>query len=339
MKIAILDDYQDAVRGLDCFKLVAGHEVKVFNNSARGLGQLAIRLAPFDALVLIRERTAFNRALLARLPNLKLISQTGKVAGHIDVAAASELGIAIAEGVGSPTAPAELTWALIMAAQRKILPYAQHLQEGLWQTASIEPARNTLGSVLKGRTLAIWGYGKIGQLIAGYGRAFGMQILVWGSEASRAAAVAAGDTAAATREEFFETADVLSLHLRLAPATRGLVTAEDLARMKPGALFVNTSRAELVAEGALEAALQLGRPGAAALDVFTEEPLPPTSPLLKLPNVLATPHLGYVEQDSYELYFRYALQNIVDFAQGNCTRLLNPEVLAHARQRGDTQDR
>lgn len=332
MKIAILDDYQDAVRGLDCFQLLDGHEVKVFSNTARGLGQLAIRLAPFDALVLIRERSSFNRALLSKLPNLKLLSQTGKVSGHIDVAAATELGIAIAEGIGSPTAPAELTWALIMAAQRKIVPYAQHLQEGLWQTSSLEPARNTLGTVLKGRTLAIWGYGKIGQLIAGYGRAFGMTILVWGSEASRAAAVAAGDTAAASREAFFEQADVLSLHLRLSDKTRGLVTAEDLARMKPTSLFVNTSRAELVAEGALEAALPQGRPGAAALDVFTDEPLPPGSPLLLLPNVLATPHLGYVERDSYELYFRYALQNIVDFAQGQCTRLLNPEVLAHARQ-------
>ena len=332
MKIAILDDYQDAVRNLDCFKLLDGHEVKVFSNTARGLGQLAIRLAPFDALVLIRERSSFNRALLSKLPNLKLLSQTGKVSGHIDVAAATELGIAIAEGVGSPTAPAELTWALIMAAQRKIVPYAQHLQEGLWQTSSLEPARNTLGTVLKGRTLAIWGYGKIGQLIAGYGRAFGMTILVWGSEASRAAAVAAGDTAAASRVAFFEQADVLSLHLRLSDKTRGLVTAEDLARMRPGALFVNTSRAELVQEGALEAALQAGRPGAAALDVFMEEPLPPTSPLLLLPNVLATPHLGYVERDSYELYFRYALQNIVDFERGQCTRLLNPEVLAHARQ-------
>lgn len=332
MKIAILDDYQDAVRNLDCFKLLDGHEVKVFSNTARGLGQLAIRLAPFDALVLIRERSSFNRALLSKLPNLKLLSQTGKVSGHIDVAAATELGIAIAEGIGSPTAPAELTWALIMAAQRKIVPYAQHLQEGLWQTSSLEPARNTLGTVLKGRTLAIWGYGKIGQLIAGYGRAFGMNILVWGSEASRAAAVAAGDTAAASRETFFEQADVLSLHLRLSDKTRGLVTAEDLARMRPGALFVNTSRAELVQEGALEAALQAGRPGAAALDVFMEEPLPPTSPLLLLPNVLATPHLGYVERDSYELYFRYALQNIVDFERGQCTRLLNPEVLAHARQ-------
>jgi D-3-phosphoglycerate dehydrogenase len=332
MKIAILDDYQDAVHGLDCFKLLDGHEVKVFSNTARGLGQLAIRLAPFDALVLIRERSSFNRALLSKLPNLKLISQTGKVSGHIDVAAATEMGIAIAEGIGSPTAPAELTWALIMAAQRKIVPYAQHLQEGLWQTSSLEPARNTLGTVLKGRTLAIWGYGKIGQLIAGYGRAFGMTILVWGSEASRAAAVAAGDTAAPSRKAFFEQADVLSLHLRLSDKTRGLVTAEDLARMKPTSLFVNTSRAELVAEGALEAALPQGRPGAAALDVFTDEPLPPGSPLLLLPNVLATPHLGYVERDSYELYFRYALQNIVDFAQGQCTRLLNQEVLAHARQ-------
>ena len=332
MKIAILDDYQDAVRGLDCFPLLDGHEVKVFSNTARGLGQLAIRLAPFDALVLIRERSSFNRALLSKLPNLKLISQTGKVSGHIDVAAATELGIAIAEGIGSPTAPAELTWALIMAAQRKIVPYAQHLQEGLWQTSSLEAARNTLGTVLKGRTLAIWGYGKIGQLVAGYGRAFGMSILVWGSEASRAAAVAAGDTAAESREAFFEQADVLTLHLRLSDKTRGLVSNEDLARMKPSSLFVNTSRAELVADGALEAALPQGRPGAAALDVFTDEPLPPSAPLLLLPNVLATPHLGYVERDSYELYFRYALQNIVEFTQGQCTRLLNPEVLAHARQ-------
>ncbi|OEZ96060.1 putative 2-hydroxyacid dehydrogenase [Janthinobacterium sp. HH107] len=332
MKIAILDDYQDAVRGLDCFKLLDGHEVKVFSNTARGLGQLAIRLAPFDALVLIRERSSFNHALLSKLPNLKLISQTGKVSGHIDVAAATELGIAIAEGIGSPTAPAELTWALIMAAQRKIVPYAQHLQEGLWQTSSLEPKHNTLGTVLKGRTLAIWGYGKIGQLIAGYGRAFGMTILVWGSEASRAAAVAAGDTAAVSREAFFEQADVLSLHLRLSDKTRGLVTSEDLARMKPTSLFVNTSRAELVADGALEAALPQGHPGAAALDVFTDEPLPPGSPLLLLPNVLATPHLGYVERDSYELYFRYALQNIVDFTQHQCTRLLNPEALQHARQ-------
>ena len=329
MKIAILDDYQDCVRDLECFKLLDGHEVKVFTNSTRGLGQLAIRLAPYDALVLIRERTSLSRALLAKLPNLKLISQTGKVAGHIDVAAATELGIAIAEGIGSPTAPAELTWALLMAAQRKIVPYANNLKDGLWQTVSTEQAFNTLGTTLKGRTLAIWGYGKIGQLIAGYGRAFGMNVLVWGSQASRDAAVAAGDRAAASREAFFEQADVLTLHLRLNDATRALVTADDLARMKPTALFVNTSRAELVAQGALEAALLQGKPGAAALDVFTSEPLAPDAALLRMPNVLATPHLGYVEKDSYELYFQYALQNIADFANGTCSRVLNPEYAAN----------
>jgi D-3-phosphoglycerate dehydrogenase len=327
MKIAILDDYQDAVRQLDCFKLLDGHEVKVFTNSSRGLGQLAIRLAPFDALVLIRERTAFPRALLSKLPNLKLISQTGKLAGHVDVAAATEHGVAIAEGIGSPVAPAELTWALIMAASRKIVPYANNLKQGLWQTASINPGLNGLGRTLKGRTLAIWGYGKIGRMVAGYGKAFGMQILVWGSEASRAAAVADGFQAAPSREAFFEQADVLSLHLRLNPATRGIVTASDLARMKVDALFVNTSRAELVAENALEEALRRGRPGYAALDVYTDEPLPAYAPLLTIPTVLATPHLGYVEKDSYELYFRIAFENVVNFANGAPTNILNPDAL------------
>jgi D-3-phosphoglycerate dehydrogenase len=245
MKIAILDDYQDAVRELDSFALLDSHDVKVFNHSARGLGQMAARLAPFDALVLIRERTQLNRALLARLPNLKLISQTGMASGHSDVAAATALGIAIAEGVGSPTAPAELTWALIMAAQRKIVPYATHLKAGTWQTVSTSQPFNTLGTTLKGRTLAIWGYGRIGKLVAGYGKAFGMDVLVWGSDGSRAAAQADGHGVAASREAFFEAADVLTLHLRLADATRGIVTGQDLARMKPGALFVNTSRAVL----------------------------------------------------------------------------------------------
>ncbi|MFC5551906.1 D-2-hydroxyacid dehydrogenase family protein [Massilia aerilata] len=327
MKIAILDDFQDAVRQLDCFQLLDGHEVKVFTNSTRGLGQLAIRLAQFDALVLIRERTAFPRALLAKLPNLKLISQTGKLAGHVDVAAATGHGVAIAEGIGSPVAPAELTWALIMAASRKIVPYANNLKQGLWQTASINPELNGLGRTLKGRKLAIWGYGKIGRMVAGYGKAFGMQVLVWGSEASRAAAVADGYQAAPSREAFFEQADVLSLHLRLNDATRGIVTADDLARMRRDALFVNTSRAELVAENALEEALHRGRPGYAALDVFTSEPLPAESPLLKIPTVLATPHLGYVEKDSYELYFRVAFENVVNFANGKPTNILNPEAL------------
>jgi D-3-phosphoglycerate dehydrogenase len=328
MKIAILDDYQDAVRKLKCFELLDGHEVKVFNSSARGAGQLAIRLAPYDALVLIRERTVFPRSLLARLPNLRLISQTGKVSGHIDVGAATEAGIAIAEGTGSPVAPAELTWALIMAASRKIVPYANNLKSGLWQMASINPELNGLGRTLKGRTLAIWGYGKIGKTIAGYGKAFGMQVMVWGSEASRAAAEHDGCIAAPSREAFFEEADVLSLHLRLLDATRGIVKATDLARMKPDALFVNTSRAELVEEGALETALHRGRPGYAALDVFTNEPLPDDAPLLKIPTVLATPHLGYVEQDSYELYFRTAFENVINFTQGKPSNILNPEALA-----------
>lgn len=332
MKIAILDDYQNATQHLKCAALLAGHEVKVFNSTTRGLGQLAIRLQPYEALVLIRERTAFNRALLSKLPNLKLISQTGRLSGHIDVAAATELGIAIAEGVGSPTAPSELTWALIMAAARKIVPYANNLKDGLWQTASINPELNGLGFVLKGRTLGIWGYGKIGQTVAGYGRAFGMNVLVWGSQASRDQAVADGYQAAASREAFFEQVHVLTLHLRLNDATRGIVTTEDLARMRPDALFVNTSRAELVQEHALEQALPKGRPGYAALDVFSSEPLAADSPLLRIPTVLATPHLGYVEQDSYELYFQHAFQNVVNFANGQPSNINNPDYARQARQ-------
>lgn len=328
MKIAILDDYQDVVRQLDCFQMLDGHQVKVFHHSARGIGQLAIRLAPFDALVLIRERSVIGKGLLDRLPNLKLISQTGKVSGHIDVAAATQRGVTITEGVGDPTAPAELTWALIMAASRKIPQYAAHLKQGLWQTAALAPQYNTLGTALKGRTLGIWGYGKIGRLIAGYGRAFGMRVLVWGRAASRAAAGNDGHRAAASKQAFFAEADVISLHLRLNDATRGIVTAADLACMKPSALFVNTSRAELVAPGSLEAALPAGRPGFAALDVFETEPLAPDSALLRLPNVLATPHLGYVEQDSYELYFRAAFQNVLDFAAGEPQNVLNPAACA-----------
>lgn len=331
MKIAILDDYQDCVRHLDCFKLLEGHDVKVFTSGAKGVVQLAIRLKEFDALVLIRERTVLSRQLLAKLPKLKLISQTGKVSGHIDVDAASECGIAIAEGIGDPTAPAELTWALIMAASRKIPQYAANLRDGLWQTASINPELNTLGTTLKGRTLGIWGYGRIGRMVAGYGKAFGMHVVVWGREASRDAALQDGFQAAASREALFGQADVLSLHLRLNDATRGLVTEADLARMKTTALLVNTSRAELLAEDALVAALHRGRPGFAAIDVFEAEPLPPGAPLLRIPTVLATPHIGYVEKDSYELYFRAAFQNIVDFANGTPQNLLNPAL---AKTRG-----
>jgi D-3-phosphoglycerate dehydrogenase len=327
MKIAILDDYQDCVRQLDCFRLLDQHHVKVFTNSARGVGQMAIRLADFDALVLIRERTALNKALLGRLPKLKLIAQTGKIGGNIDVAAATAAGIAIAEGHGDPVAPAELTWALIMASMRKIPQYAGNLRNGVWQTASLKATHNSLGNVLKGKTLGIWGYGKIGRLVAGYGKAFGMQVVVWGREASRSMAERDGYALAASKEALFTDADVVSLHLRLHDTTRGIVTADDLARMKPTALLVNTSRADLIAPGALQAALAHGRPGFAALDVFESEPLAVDSPLLRMDNVLATPHLGYVEKDSYEAYFREAFENINNFAAGQPSGLLNPEAL------------
>ena len=313
MKIAILDDYQDAVRTLDCFSLLAGHEVKVFTNTVRGLGHQSVRLQEFDALVLIRERSHIGAPLLNKLPNLQVISQTGKVSGNIDMEAAKARGVAVLEGIGDPTAPAELAWALIMAARRNLAGYTALLQQGLWQTASLQPEYNTLGRVLKGQTLGIWGYGKIGRLVAGFGKAFGMQVLVWGREGSRTQAANDGFQVAESKQAFFAACDILSLHLRLNDATRGIVSAADLALMKPDALLVNVSRAELIESGALHSALQQGRPGFAALDVFESEPLAQDSPLLRMPNVLATPHLGYVEKNSYELYFRVAFQNLLDY--------------------------
>ena len=315
MKIAILDDYQDAVRHLPCFRLLDGLDVKVFNHSAKGTGQLAIRLASYDVLVLIRERTKIDRTLLSRLPNLKMICQTGRIGPHIDADAAHERGITVVEGSGDPVATAELTWALILAGSRKLFDYASLLRQGVWQTSSLTPARNTLGRVVNGRKLGIWGYGRIGQRVAHYAQAFGMQVSVWGSEASRAKATADGFGAASNREAFFADADIVTLHLRLSDTTRALVQADDLARMKSDALLVNTSRAELIAPGALETALRAGRPGAAAIDVFETEPLPPTAALLQLENLIATPHIGYVEQDSYDMYFRPLFEAIAERAK------------------------
>jgi D-3-phosphoglycerate dehydrogenase len=315
MKIAILDDYQDVVRHLPSYNLLDDLDVKIFHNNAKGLGQLAIRLAPFDALVLIRERTNLTRALLTRLPSLKLICQTGRIGSHIDMAAASERGIQVVDGAGDPVAAAELTWGLILASSRKIQQYAGLMKEGLWQTASTNPVHNTLGRVVRGRRLGIWGYGRIGQLVARYATAFGMTVQVWGSEASRLRAQNDGLLVATSKENFFAEADILSLHLRLSETSMHAVTAEDLARMKPDALLVNTSRAELIAPGALEEALRSGRPGAAAIDVFETEPMLPTAPILQLDNLLATPHIGFVEQDSYEHYFRPAFEALVAFAK------------------------
>ena len=331
VNIIILDDYQDAVRKLRCAQRLEHLNAKVFTNTVKGIGQLAVRLRDAEVLVLIRERTQFPRQLLEKLPKLKLISQTGRVGAHIDLETCTRLGIAVAEGVGSPVAPAELTWALIMAATRRLPQYIGNLKHGAWQQSGLKaasmPPNFGLGMVLKGKTLGLWGYGKIGQLVAGYGRAFGMHVTVWGSEASREKARADGHIPAPTREAFFEACDVLSLHLRLVDETRGIVTADDLARMKPTALLVNTSRAELVEEGALVSALNRGRPGMAAVDVFESEPILQGHPLLRLENAVCTPHIGYVEQDSYELYFSAAFDNVVNFINGTPTQLVNPEAL------------
>jgi len=331
MNIIILDDYQDAVRKLRCAAKLEQLNAKVFTNTVKGIGQLSIRLRDADVLVLIRERTHFPRQLLEKLPRLKLIAQTGRVGPHIDVTACTRLGIAVAEGVGSPVAPAELTWALIMASMRRLPQYIGNLKHGAWQQSGLKaasmPPNFGLGLVLQGRTLGLWGYGKIGRIVAGYGRAFGMHVTVWGSEAARHRAVADGLQASASKEAFFETSDVLSMHLRLTDETRGIVTLEDLARMKPTALFVNTSRAELLNDGALVSALNKGRPGMAAVDVFESEPILQGHPLLRLENAVCTPHIGYVEQDSYELYFGAAFENVVNFINGAPTNIVNPEAL------------
>lgn len=331
MNIVILDDYQDAVRKLQCASKLDAYPAKVFTNTVKGIGQLAVRLKDAEVLILIRERTPITRQLVEKLPKLKLISQTGKAGGHIDVAACTERGIAVAEGQGAPTSTAELTWALIMAAMRRIPQYVTNLKHGVWQQSGLKsgsmPPNFGLGSVLKGKTLGIWSYGKIGQLVAGYGRAFGMRVIIWGSEQSRARAQADGYEIAASRPDLFTTSDVLSVHLRLADATRGTITLEDLSMMKNTALLVNTSRAELIEPDALIAALNRGRPGMAAVDVFESEPILQGHALLRLENCICTPHIGYVEQDSYELYFGSAFDNVVNFIKGTPTNIVNPGAL------------
>ena len=331
MNIIILDDYQDAVRKLKCAEKMEALRAKVFTNTVKGIAQLSVRLRDAEVLVLIRERTHFTRQLLEKLPKLRLISQTGQVGAHIDVEACTRLGIAVAEGAGSPVAPAELTWALIMASMRRVPQYIGNLKHGAWQQSGLKassmPANFGIGMVLHGKTLGVWGYGRIGQLVAGYARAFGMRVMVWGSESARERAELDGHASAASCESFFDECDVLSLHLRLGETTRGIVKIEHLSRMKPTALLVNTSRAELIEDGALVSALNRGRPGMAAVDVFESEPILQGHPLLRLENAVCTPHIGYVEQDSYEEYFSAAFDNVVNFIAGAPTHLVNPEAL------------
>ncbi|WP_028605553.1 D-2-hydroxyacid dehydrogenase family protein [Ottowia thiooxydans] len=331
MNIVILDDYQDAVRKLPCATKLETWPAKVYTNTVKGLGQLSVRLRDANVIVLIRERTHLSRQLIEKLPKLKMISQTGRVGSHVDVNACTERGIAVAEGVGSPIAPAELTWALIMAAMRRLPQYIGNLKHGAWQQSGLKaasmPPNFGVGQVLRGRTLGIWGYGRIGQLVAGYGRAFGMQVLVWGSEASRARAVNDGYMAAHSKAEFFAQSDVLSLHLRLTESTRSIVRMDDLSQMKPTALLVNISRAELIEPDTLVSALNRGRPGMAAVDVFETEPILQGHALLRLENCICTPHIGYVEQDSYEQYFNAAFDNVANFLRGTPTNIVNPGAL------------
>ena len=326
MKVSILDDYFDTVRTLPCFAKLAGHDVTIWNDHVQDTDALAERLRECEALVLIRERTQIRTPLLERLPRLRLISQRS-VYPHIDVESCTRLGIVVSSNqhAGTPSyATAELTWGLILAAMRQIPRQMASLRAGNWQMG--------VGSTLRGKTLGIYGYGRIGAAVAGYGRAFGMRVLVWAREASRERAMADGYEAAASREAFFADSDVLSLHMRLVPATRGIVTAADLARMKPSAVLVNTSRAPLIEPGALVAALRAGRPGMAAIDVYEEEPLRDTShPLLSLENVVCTPHIGYVTRDEYELQFSDIFDQINAYAGGAPINVVNPEVLSNSR--------
>ena len=312
MKIAILDDYQNAVKSLACYRKLEDHDVTVFTKTYPE-NELVLKLYDFEVLVLIRERTEITESLLSKLPNLKVISQTGKVSNHIDPQLCERFGVKVLEGRGSPVAPSELCWGLIMAASRHIPTYASKLKQNQWQSSGALG----LGRTLRGLKLGIWGYGKIGRCIAQYAKAFGMDVMVWGSQNSREQAQADGFEAAATKQAFFESVDVLSLHLRLNNVTKGCVTANDLNVMKPDSLFVNISRAELVEPNALFDELTKVPSKRAAIDVFDTEPATPDNePLLSLPNVTATPHLGYVEQNSYELYFDIAFDNILSYQKG-----------------------
>ncbi len=321
MKIAVIDDYQNAFKTLKCFPRLSGHEVVVHTDPETDLENLASRLMNAEVVVLTQQRTYFPRALIERLPNLKLIGQTGRGATHIDLGACTEKGVLVsAGGSGNSNATAELTWGLILSALRNLPLEVQRLREGHWQS--------TLGIGVNGKTLGIYAYGKIGSIVAAVGKAFGARVLCWGREGSTGRAKAAGFEVAASREAFFSEADILSLHLPLNKDTRGIMTRGDLARMKPTALLVNASRSGLIEKNALEEALRAGRPGKAAVDVYDQEPvLEGNHPLLKFENATCTPHLGYVTRESYEEYYAVVVDDILNYAAGKPSHVLNPEAL------------
>jgi D-3-phosphoglycerate dehydrogenase len=322
MKIAVIDDYQNAFKALKCYAKLSGHDVIAFTDTETDPARLAERLKDAEVVVLTQQRSSFPRAVIERLPKLKLISQTGAGTAHIDVAACTERGILVsAGGGGRSNATAELTWALILSALRHVPYEVKQLKEGRWQS--------TLGVEIKDKTLGIYAYGKIGSIVAAVGKAFGARVVCWGREGSTKRARDAGFEVAASREAFFADADILSLHLPLNKETRGIVTRDDLARMKTTALFVNPSRAGLVAEGALVDALKAGRPGFAAVDVYEKEPvIDAAHPLLKMDSATCTPHLGYVTQEAYEQYYGLVVDQIVAFAADKPINVANPEALA-----------
>jgi len=328
MRISILDDYHDTLRTLPCFKRLNGHQVEVWNDHVQDVHTLSQRLRDTEVLVLFRERTKIQTPLLERLPKLRLISQRS-VYPHIDIAACTRFGIVVCSDLhpGTPSyAAAELTWGLVLSAMRQIPQQVASMKVGRWQMG--------VGTTLRGKTLGIYGYGRIGSVVAGYGKAFGMNVLVWARQASMLRARADGHDAAGSKAEFFERSDVLSLHLRLVDATRGIVTHEDLTRMKPTALLVNTSRAGLIEPAALVGALCAGRPAMAAVDVYEFEPvLDPAYPLLTMENVVCTPHIGYVSRDEYEIQFADIFDQILAYAEGMPTNVVNPEVFQNAALR------
>jgi D-3-phosphoglycerate dehydrogenase / 2-oxoglutarate reductase len=329
MRVSILDDYHDTLRTLACYRKLDGHEVTIWNDHVQDVDALAARLRDTEALVLIRERTKIRTPLLERLPNLRLISQRS-VYPHIDIDTCTRLGIVVSSGqhAGTPSyATAELTWGLILAAMRQIPQQMSSLKAGNWQIG--------VGNTLRGRTLGLYGYGRIARVVADYARAFGMTVVVWAREASLARARQDGFVDAQSKASFFADCDIVSLHMRLVEATRGIVRADDLARMKPTALLVNTSRAPLIAPGALESALRAGRPGMAAVDVYEEEPVTDTRhPLLSLDNVVCTPHIGYVTREEYETQFSDIFDQIAAYAAGTPINVVNPDGLWRARRGG-----
>lgn len=322
MKITILDDYQHAIEKLDCFKLLKGQDVQILHETEKDPAKLAEKIKDAEIVVLTRERTEIKDELLSQLPKLKLISQTGKISNHLNLDVCTKHRVAVAEGVGSPIAPAELTWALIMNTVRQIPQAIEGMKNGNWQI--------NIGSTIHGKTIGIWGYGKIGKRIAQYAKVFGAKVLVWGSENSRDEAVKDGFQSAGTKQFFFENADIVTLHLRLTPQTQEIVKEIDLMSMKENGCLINTARAELIEKGALLKVLKSGKSIFAGLDVYEEEPVYDKDfELLKMTHVVCTPHLGYVEQNGYELYFSKAFENVVQFINGNPVNIANPEVLTN----------